>query len=74
MVKEITFYYHPMCSGCMEIKPIIKEIAGMKGWAYHEVNVVGCKTKICNEIEYVPTIFVDGREIELEDVNKLLSK
>jgi len=74
MVKEITFYYHPMCSGCMEIKPIIKEIAEMKGWKYNEINVVGCKTKICNDLEYVPTIFVDGRQIELEDMDKLLSK
>ena len=73
MVKEITFYYHPECSGCVEIKPLIHEIAGIKGWKYREVNVEGCTTKICDELEFVPAIFLDGRKLDLREMNKLIN-
>lgn len=74
MVDKLTFYYHPMCGGCMEVKPLIKEIAVIKGWKYSEVNVEHCKTKICDDIQFVPTIFLDDKKLDFKEIDTLLTK
>jgi len=71
MSRKITVYYSPDCLGCMELKPIIKEVAKIKKWKYEEVNVDNCDTKICQDLDYVPTIFVDGRKLSIEEMEKL---
>lgn len=73
MVEKITFYYHPMCEGCLEVKPLVKEFAQIKGWDYNEVNIDDCTTKICEEMEYVPTIYIDGKKLDFEEMDELLS-
>lgn len=73
MVEKLTFYYHPMCAGCLEVKPLIKEISKIKGWKYREVNIDNCTTKTCEEMEYVPTIYIDDKKLNLKEMDKLLS-
>ena len=71
MSRKITFYYLIDCEGCVELKPIIREIARIKKWKYEEVDVDKCDTKICQDIKYVPTIFIDDRKLSLDEMEKL---
>jgi thioredoxin-like negative regulator of GroEL len=71
MTKTITFYWHPECDGCHELKPIIKEVARIKKWRFEEVNIDNCDNEICQSLEYVPTIFIDGRKLSIEEMEKL---
>ena len=72
MLEKLTFYYHKMCAGCLKVKPLIKEIAKIKGWKYREVNIDNCNTKTCEEMEYVPTIYIDDKKLNLKEIDKLL--
>jgi len=71
MKKELTFYYHPDCDNCSDLKPIFKKVAKLNGLKFKEVNIENCDTKICQDIGYVPTIFVDGRKLSIEEMEKL---
>ncbi len=73
MAEKVTLYYHPMCGGCIEIKPLLKEIAKRKGWNYSEVNIEDCKTKVCENLEYVPTIFMGDRKLNDKEIEALLN-
>ena len=74
MVKKVTFYYHNMCSGCDELKPIIKGIAKSNGWKFKTVNVERCKSKICDGLEYVPAVFIDDKQLDIDELESLLEK
>ena len=74
MVKTLRYYWHPECVGCEELKPAFKELAKLKGWKYKEINVENCKSKICNELEYVPTVFVGSKQLDLNEMEKLLNE
>jgi len=56
------------------LKPAFKELAKLKGWRYKEYNVQTCKSKICNNIEYVPTVYVGSKKLDLSEMDKLLSE
>ena len=56
------------------MKPAFKELAKLKGWKYKEYNVKNCKSKRCNDIEYVPTVFVGRKKLDLNEMEKLLSE
>jgi len=56
------------------LRPAFKELAKLKGWKYKEINVVTCETKICNNIEYVPTVFIGRKKLDLKDMEKLLNE
>ena len=72
MVKKITLYYHDMCDGCEEAKPLFKELAKEKGWDYEEKNIEHCSDDRCEEIEFVPAIYIDDRKLSIEEMSKIL--
>ena len=73
-MKTLTYYWHPDCEGCRELKPVFKEIAKEKGWKYKEIDVADCETKICGTIEYVPTVYLDKKKLDFKDMEKMLTK
>ena len=74
MVKTLRYYWAPGCGGCEELRPAFKELAQLKGWKYKEVNVERCETKICSNIDYVPTVFVGRKKLDLREMEALLSE
>ena len=74
MVETLRYYWHPDCGGCEELKPAFRELAKLKGWKYREINVENCKSKICSAIEYVPTVFVGRKKLDLKEMEKLLNE
>ncbi len=74
MVKTLRFYWDPSCGVCEELKPAFKELAKLKRWRYKEYNVETCKSKICNELEYVPTVYVGRKKLDLKEMEKLLNE
>ncbi len=58
----------------MELKPAFKELAKLKGYSYKEINVETCKSKICNDIEMVPTVYVGSKKLDLKEMEKLLNE
>jgi len=74
MVKTLRYYWDPSCGVCEELKPAFKELAKIKGWTYREINVETCRSKICNDIEYVPTVYVGSKKLDLKKMEKLLNE
>ncbi len=74
MGKTLRYYWHPDCGGCEELKPAFKELAKLKGYSYKEINVETCKSKICNDIEMVPTVYVGSKKLDLKEMEKLLNE
>jgi len=74
MVKTLRFYWQPSCASCEELKPAFKELAKLKGWKYKAINVETCKSKICNSVEYVPTIYVGNKKLDFKEMEKLLNE
>ena len=72
MVKKITLYYHDMCDGCEEAKPLIAALAKEKGWEYEEKNIEYCEDERCEDIEFVPAIYLDNRKLSIEEMSKVL--
>ena len=56
------------------MRPAFKELAQLKGWKFKEVNVENCETKICSDIDYVPTVFVGRKKLDLKEMQKLLNE
>ena len=56
------------------MKPVFRELATLKGWKYREVNVETCKSKICNSLEYVPTVFIGRRKLDLKEMDKMINE
>ena len=56
------------------MKPAFKELAKLKGWKYKEVNVETCESKICNSLDYVPTVFIGRKKLDLNDMERLLNE
>ena len=56
------------------MKPAFKELAKLKGWKYREINVENCETKICNSLDYVPTVFIGRKKLDLNDMERLLNE
>jgi len=73
MVKTLRFYWDPDCGGCEELKPAFRELAKLKGWTFKMINVQTCKSKICDKIEYVPTVYVGRKKLDLSEMEKLLN-
>ena len=74
MVKTLRYYWDPSCGVCEELKPAFRELAKLKGYSYKEYNVETCKSKICNEIEYVPTVYVGSKKLDFKEMEKLLKE
>ena len=73
-MKTLSYYWHPDCDACGELKPVFKKIAKLKGWKYKAINVEKCETKICDTMDYVPTVYVDKKKLDFKDMEKLLNK
>jgi len=74
MVKTLRYYWHPDCGGCEELKPAFKELANLKGWKYKEINVEHCETNICDSLEYVPTVYVGRKKLNIKEMESLLDE
>ena len=70
--KTLRFYYHNECDACKELQPAFKKIAKLKGWKFKKVNVDNCKTKICDRMDYVPTVYVGKKKLNFDDMEKIL--
>jgi len=58
----------------MELKPVLKKVARSKGWKYRQVNVERCRTKLCDEIDAVPVLVVDGKQLSENEMEKFLER
>ncbi len=74
MAKTLRFYWQSDCDACEELKPAFKEVAQLKGWRYKEINIDKCKSKICNDLEYVPTVYIGRKKLDLKEMDKLLDE
>ena len=74
MTKTLRFYWHPDCGACDELKPAFKELARLKGLKYQEINVETCKTNICSSLDYVPTVYVGRKKLNINEMEKLLDE
>lgn len=74
MVKTLRYYWSPDCDGCEELKPAFKEIAKLKGWKFREINVDTCTSKRCDNLEYVPTVYVGRKKLDFKQMDKLLNE
>jgi len=74
MVKTLRYYWDPDCRGCEELRPAFRELAKLKGWKFKAINVETCKTKICNKIEYVPTVYVGRKKLNFKEMDNLLDE
>ncbi len=74
MAKTLRYYWDPSCGVCEELKPAFKELAKLKGLKYKEVNVEKCKSKICNDIVYVPTVYIGNKQLDFKEMEKLLNE
>jgi len=74
MVKTLRYYWAPGCGGCEELRPAFKELAQLKGWKFKEINVEKCETKTCDNLDYVPTVFVGRKKLDLKEMEKLLNE
>ena len=54
------------------MRPAFKELARLKGLKFKEINVDHCKTKTCDGLEYVPTVFIGSKKLDFEDMEKEL--
>ena len=72
--KTLSFYYHTDCGACKELQPAFKEIAKLKGWKFEKINVENCKSKICDNMEYVPTVYVGKKKLNFKAMEKLLTE
>jgi len=73
-MKTLSFYVQKDCGACKEARPAFQEIARLKGWKFKEIDVEKCKTKICNNLDYVPTIYIGKKKIELDELEKLIKE
>ena len=73
-MKTLSFYYHKDCGACAELKPAFKEIAKLKKWKYKEIDVEKCETKICDTMEYIPTVYVGKKKLNFKAMEKLLTE
>jgi len=73
-MKTLSYYWHPDCDACGELKPAFQKIARLKGWKFKEINVETCKSKICDDIEYVPTVYVGKKKLDFKNMEKLLKE
>jgi len=55
------------------LKPAFKELAKLKGWKFKEINLETCRSKRCNDIEYVPMVYVGSKKLDLNEMEKLLA-
>jgi len=58
----------------MELKPILKKVARSKGWKYTQKDIEKCKTKLCDSIEYVPALIVDGKRLNEKQIEAFLER
>ena len=72
MPKKLTFYYHDDCDACVELKTMFKKVAQLMGWKFSQVNVEKCNTKVCDNMEYVPTVYVGRKKLTIDGMEKLL--
>ena len=73
MVKHVTFYYHEDCEGCKDLRPLVKRAAEMKGYKFKQINVEKCSTDFCEKMQYVPTIVLNDKKLNMKQVEKFLS-
>ena len=73
MAKQVTFYSHKDCGFCDDLKPLIKKAAKSKGLKFKEIDIEKCKTKLCDNLQFVPTIVVDSKKLNAKQIEKFLS-
>lgn len=73
MASKLTFYFSPSCEGCAELEPVAREAARRKGWSFRKVNVEECRTDVCEGLDLVPTLYLDGREMSIGEMERVLN-
>ena len=72
MAKKVTFYYHKDCDGCKELRPLVKRAAKVKGYEFKQVDVEKCETKFCDNLQFVPTIVLNSKKLNMKQMEKFL--
>ena len=72
MAKKVTFYYHKDCEGCKELRPLVKRAAKVKGYEFTQINVEECETKFCDSLEFVPTVVLDSKKLNMKQMENFL--
>ena len=72
MAKQVTFYYHKDCEGCKDLRPLVKRAAEMKGYEFTQVDVEECSTKFCDNLQFVPTIVLNDKKLNMKQMEKFL--
>ena len=58
----------------MELKPVLKKVARSKGWKYSARNIEKCDTKLCDEIDVVPVLVVNGKKLNEKQMEAFLER
>lgn len=69
--KAIVVYKASWCGVCESVLPQIQQLADEKGVKLEVVDVDKCNDE-CKKIRYVPFFEVDGKEMPIDQVVKML--
>ena len=72
MVNQVTFYSHKDCGFCADLLPLVKKAAKSKGLKFVEVDIEECETKFCDNLQFVPTIVLNSKKLNVKQVEKFL--
>lgn len=65
------------CDACHSEMPRIKQAANKLGLTVQEVNVDRCSVAykdLCAQIEWVPTLMFNGKEVSIEQLQNMANK
>lgn len=71
-MTTVTIYKSEACGVCHEVVPAVKALAKSRGANVRVVDVDQCHTDKCNRIEYTPYVEVDGRQVEVSQLERVL--
>lgn len=69
--RKLLVFTTAWCGACLSEMPRIKQAANKLGLTVQEVNVDRCSVQhkeICERIDFVPTVMLDGREITVSQL------
>ena len=73
MAHTITIYKTQSCGYCPGvINHINRKYGGRRGVSVEVIDVDQCKTEKCEQIMYTPYVELDGRQVEVSQLEQIL--
>ncbi len=74
MPMNVIIYKADWCGACKWAVPRLVQLAQMKGVEVKVIDVDKCEPndELCKKVQAVPAIFVDGREVDIDEFVKML--